>query len=184
MRSSTVSPAAAGAGADRRRHRRLTTAKAIAMVHDTPLVAVNHLEAHALTPRLTDGIEFPYCLFLASAGIPRSSPSPVSANMCGSAPPSTTRWAKPSTRSRRCWACPIRAGRRSNAPRQRGCRALRLSRADAGTADANFSLSGLKTAVRNEASRITPLEPQDISDLCASFQAAVLESTADRLTVG
>src|SRR6266478_5250205 len=29
----------------------LTTAKAIAMVHDTPLIAVNHLEAHALTPR-------------------------------------------------------------------------------------------------------------------------------------
>ena len=29
-----------------------------------------------------------------------------------------------------------------------------------------------------------PLEPQDISDLCASFQAAVLESTADRLSVG
>src|SRR4051795_7405074 len=46
----------------------LTTAKAIAMVDDTPLVAVNHLEAHALTPRLTDGIEFPYCLFLASGG--------------------------------------------------------------------------------------------------------------------
>ncbi|MGY3471891.1 glycoprotease/Kae1 family metallohydrolase [Bradyrhizobium sp. LM6.11] len=46
----------------------LTTAKAIAMVHDTPLVAVNHLEAHALTPRLTDALEFPYCLFLASGG--------------------------------------------------------------------------------------------------------------------
>ena len=29
----------------------LTTAKAIAMVHGTPLIAVNHLEAHALTPR-------------------------------------------------------------------------------------------------------------------------------------
>jgi N6-L-threonylcarbamoyladenine synthase len=42
----------------------------------------------------------------------------------------------------------------------------------------------LKTAVRNEASRLTPLEPQDISDLCAGFQAAVLESTADRLKVG
>src|SRR5260370_19203660 len=53
-----------------------------------------------------------------------------------------------------------------------------------GRPDANFSLSGLKTAVRNEASRINPLEPQDISDLCASFQAAVLESTADRLSVG
>ena len=53
-----------------------------------------------------------------------------------------------------------------------------------GRADANFSLSGLKTAVRNEASRLMPLEPQDISDLCAGFQAAVLESTADRLSVG
>ena len=53
-----------------------------------------------------------------------------------------------------------------------------------GRADANFSLSGLKTAVRNEASRLVPLEPQDISDLCAGFQAAVLESTADRLSVG
>ena len=31
---------------------------------------------------------------------------------------------------------------------------------------------------------MTPLEPQDINDLCAGFQAAVLESTADRLSVG
>jgi tRNA N6-adenosine threonylcarbamoyltransferase len=53
-----------------------------------------------------------------------------------------------------------------------------------GRSDANFSLSGLKTAVRNEVSRLTPMEPQDISDLCASFQAAVLKSTTDRLSVG
>src|SRR5258707_2996636 len=53
-----------------------------------------------------------------------------------------------------------------------------------GRPDANFSLSGLKTAVRNEASRLNPLQPQDISDLCASFQAAVLESRADRRSVG
>src|SRR3989442_8716804 len=46
----------------------LTTAKAIAMVHSTPLIAVNHLEAHALTPRLTCALAFPYCLFLASGG--------------------------------------------------------------------------------------------------------------------
>ncbi len=38
--------------------------------------------------------------------------------------------------------------------------------------------------MRNEASRLMPAEAQDISDLCASFQAAVLESTADRLSVG
>jgi N6-L-threonylcarbamoyladenine synthase len=53
-----------------------------------------------------------------------------------------------------------------------------------GRPDANFSLSGLKTAVRNEANRLGTLEPQDVADLCAGFQAAVLESTADRLSVG
>src|ERR1700737_696483 len=63
-------------------------------------------------------------------------------------------------------------------------RRFALPRPMLGRADANFSLSGLKTAVRNEASRLNPLEPQDISDLCAGFQAAVMESTADRLSVG
>ena len=43
----------------------LTTAKAISLVTGKPLVAVNHLEAHALTARLTDNIPFPYCLFLS-----------------------------------------------------------------------------------------------------------------------
>src|ERR1700674_5423061 len=46
----------------------LTTAKGIAMGHNTPLIAVNHLEAHALTPRLTCDLAFPYCVFLASGG--------------------------------------------------------------------------------------------------------------------
>src|SRR5205807_6184326 len=46
----------------------LTTAKAIALAHDKPLLAVNHLEAHALTARLTEATAFPYCLFLASGG--------------------------------------------------------------------------------------------------------------------
>src|ERR1700751_2285914 len=46
----------------------LTTAKAIALAQSKPLLAVNHLEAHALTARLTDATPFPYCLFLASGG--------------------------------------------------------------------------------------------------------------------
>src|SRR5215510_6151850 len=46
----------------------LTTAKAIALVKNKPLLAVNHLEAHALTARLTHSVAFPYCLFLASGG--------------------------------------------------------------------------------------------------------------------
>jgi N6-L-threonylcarbamoyladenine synthase len=47
----------------------LTTAKAIALAAATPLVAVNHLEGHALTARLTDGLAFPYLLLLVSGGL-------------------------------------------------------------------------------------------------------------------
>ena len=44
------------------------TGKAIAAVQDLPFIAVNHLEGHALTPRLTDDLPFPYLLLLVSGG--------------------------------------------------------------------------------------------------------------------
>jgi len=44
------------------------TAKAIAMAAGKPLIAVNHLEGHALTARLTDNLEFPFLLLLVSGG--------------------------------------------------------------------------------------------------------------------
>lgn len=44
------------------------TAKAIASVHSKPFIAVNHLEGHALTVRLTNQVVFPYLLLLASGG--------------------------------------------------------------------------------------------------------------------
>lgn len=47
----------------------LVTAKALAMAADKPLLAVNHLEGHALSARLAEpGLEFPYLLLLASGG--------------------------------------------------------------------------------------------------------------------
>ena len=44
------------------------TGKAIALGRGLPFVAVNHLEAHALTARLTDNLAFPYLLLLVSGG--------------------------------------------------------------------------------------------------------------------
>ncbi|MEM9045709.1 MAG: tRNA (adenosine(37)-N6)-threonylcarbamoyltransferase complex transferase subunit TsaD [Pseudomonadota bacterium] len=44
------------------------TAKGIAAATGLPLIGVNHLEGHALTPRLTDGVTYPYLLLLASGG--------------------------------------------------------------------------------------------------------------------
>lgn len=47
----------------------LVTAKALAMATGKPLIAVNHLEGHALSPRLVDpDLEFPYLLLLVSGG--------------------------------------------------------------------------------------------------------------------
>ena len=43
-------------------------AKAIALAHNKPFIAVNHLEGHALTARLTDDVAFPYLLLLVSGG--------------------------------------------------------------------------------------------------------------------
>lgn len=45
-----------------------TFGKALAMSLDIPFIAVNHIEAHALSARLTDDLPFPYLLFLASGG--------------------------------------------------------------------------------------------------------------------
>ena len=47
----------------------LVSAKALAMAADKPLIAVNHLEGHALSPRLADSaLGFPYLLLLVSGG--------------------------------------------------------------------------------------------------------------------
>ena len=53
-----------------------------------------------------------------------------------------------------------------------------------GRRDADFSLSGLKTALRLEAEKIAPLSDQDVADLCASFQQAVVDVVKDRLRSG
>ena len=53
-----------------------------------------------------------------------------------------------------------------------------------GRPNADFSLSGLKTATRLAAQAIAPLRPRDVADLCASFQAAIVDVIEDRLRVG
>ncbi|TKW80210.1 MAG: tRNA (adenosine(37)-N6)-threonylcarbamoyltransferase complex transferase subunit TsaD [Bradyrhizobium icense] len=163
----------------------LTTAKAIAMVHDTPLIAVNHLEAHALTPRLTCALAFPYCLFLASGGHTQIVAVAGVGNYVRLGTTVDDAMGEAFDKVAKMLSLPYPGGPQVEiAARGGDAKRFALPRPMLGRADANFSLSGLKTAVRNEASRITPLEQQDIADLCASFQAAVLESTADRLTAG
>jgi N6-L-threonylcarbamoyladenine synthase len=163
----------------------LTTAKAIALVHDTPLLAVNHLEAHALTPRLTNALAFPYCLFLASGGHTQIVAVLGVGKYVRLGTTVDDALGEAFDKVAKMLGLPYPGGPQVERAAQQGD-ATRFSfpRPMLGRPDANFSLSGLKTAVRNEASRMTPLEPQDINDLCAGFQAAVLDSIADRLNVG
>jgi tRNA N6-adenosine threonylcarbamoyltransferase len=163
----------------------LTTAKAIAMVHDTPLIAVNHLEGHALTPRLSGTLAFPYCLFLASGGHTQIVAVVGVGQYVRLGTTVDDAMGEAFDKVAKMLGLPYPGGPQVERAAAGGDpKRFAFPRPMLGRADANFSLSGLKTAVRTEASRLTPLEPQDINDLCASFQAAVLESTADRLSVG
>jgi N6-L-threonylcarbamoyladenine synthase len=163
----------------------LTTAKAIAMVHNTPLIAVNHLEAHALTPRLTDALAFPYCLFLASGGHTQIVAVAGVGDYVRLGTTVDDAMGEAFDKVAKMLALPYPGGPQvERAARNGDATRFAFPRPMLGRADANFSLSGLKTAVRNEISRLASLEEKDINDLCASFQAAVMESTADRLSVG
>ena len=167
----------------------LTTAKAIAMVHDTPLIAVNHLEAHALTPRLTDALAFPYCLFLASGGHTQIVAVAGVGDYVRLGTTVDDAMGEAFDKVAKMLGLPYPGGPQVERTAQGGDPArFAFPRPMLGRSDANFSLSGLKTAVRHEIGRLIgrlgPLQEQDLRDLCASFQAAVMESTADRLRVG
>jgi N6-L-threonylcarbamoyladenine synthase len=163
----------------------LTTGKAIALVHEKPLIAVNHLEAHALTARLTGGVAFPYCLFLASGGHTQI----VAVRGIGDyVRLGTTRddaIGEAFDKTAKLLGLGYPGGPRVEQEAARGDAArFTLPRPMIGRKDADFSLSGLKTALRLEAEKIAPLSDQDVADLCAAFQRAVVDTVTDRLRHG
>lgn len=163
----------------------LTTAKAIALVSNKPLIAVNHLEAHALTARLTDGTPFPYCLFLASGGHTQIVAVRGVGDYVRLGTTIDDAIGEAFDKTAKLLGLGYPGGPQVEMEAARG-NPLRfdLPRPMAGRPEADFSLSGLKTALRLEAERIAPLTDQDVADLCASFQHAVVETIFDRLRTG
>jgi N6-L-threonylcarbamoyladenine synthase len=163
----------------------LTTAKAIALVNAKPLIAVNHLEAHALTARLTDGVAFPYCLFLASGGHTQivavrgiGQYERLGGTVDDAIGEAFDKTAKLLGLGYPGGPLVENEAKKGNTTR------FQLPRPMLNKPHADFSLSGLKTALRLEAEKIAPISNEDVCDLCASFQQAVVDVIADRLRVG
>src|SRR5690554_6428902 len=163
----------------------LMTAKAIAAASGKPLVAVNHLEGHALTARLTDGVEFPYLLLLVSGGHTQV----ILVRGVGH----YERWAttiddalgEAFDKTAKLLGLPYPGGPAvERAARQGDADRFKLPRPLVGEARLDFSFSGLKTAVRQAATEIAPLSDQDISDICASFEKAISRTLQDRIGRG
>jgi N6-L-threonylcarbamoyladenine synthase len=163
----------------------LTTAKAIALVEEKPLIAVNHLEAHALTARLTDNTPFPYCLFLASGGHTQIVAVRGVGDYVRLGTTMDDAIGEAFDKTAKLLGLGYPGGPQVEKEAQCGNAArFALPRPMHGRKDADFSLSGLKTALRLEAEKIAPLSDQDVADLCASFQQAVVEVVLDRLRAG
>ena len=158
----------------------LTTAKALAMAAGKPLVAVNHLEAHALTARLTDGVAFPFLLLLISGGhCQLLAVEGVGAfHLYGTTIDDAVGEAFDKTAKLLGLGYP--GGPNIEALARGGnARRFALPRPMLGREGADFSLSGLKTAVRLVASA-PGFAATDAPDLAASFQAAIVDVLIDR----
>ncbi|MEI2299208.1 tRNA (adenosine(37)-N6)-threonylcarbamoyltransferase complex transferase subunit TsaD [Ensifer sp. MJa1] len=163
----------------------LMTGKAIARATGKPLYAVNHLEGHALTARLTDGLPFPYLMLLVSGGHTQL----ILVKGVGE----YERWGttiddalgEAFDKTAKLLGLPYpggpaveRAARTGNPER------FNFPRPLVGDARLDFSFSGLKTAVRQAAQSLEPVTDQDIADICASFQRAISRTLKDRVGRG
>jgi N6-L-threonylcarbamoyladenine synthase len=159
----------------------LTTAKALALALDKPLIAINHLEAHALTPRLTDNVAFPYLLLLASGGHTQLVAVRGLGDYVRLGTTIDDAIGEAFDKVAKMLSLGYPGGPAVEAQAMSGdATRFNFPRPMQGRAEPNFSLSGLKTAVRLEAERHAPLAAKDIRDLCASFQAAVVDMVVDR----
>ena len=159
------------------------TAKAIAAVHDKPFIAVNHLEGHALSVRLVQDVAFPYLLLLVSGGhcqllivegVGRYRRLGTTIDdAVGEAFDKTAKMLGLGYPGGPAVEAAAKAG---DATR------FDLPRPLKGRPGADFSFSGLKTAVRHVIEGLPPgpLQERDVADIAAAFQAAVGEVLVDR----
>jgi N6-L-threonylcarbamoyladenine synthase len=161
----------------------LTAGKALALASGKPFIGVNHLEAHALTARMTDGVEFPYLALILSGGHTQlvAVRGVGDYRRLGSTVDDAAGEAFDKVGKMLGLPYPGGPGVEELAREGEPSR-FELPRPMLGRPGADFSLSGLKTAVRQELLKLghAPSET-DKKDLAASFQAAMVDIVVDRV---
>lgn len=155
----------------------LITAKALAMAAGKPLLAINHLEGHGFSARLAAGVGFPYLLLLISGGHCQllGVEGPGRFHLYGTTIDDAAGEAFDKTA--KLIGLPYPGGPRIEALAVSGDPArYSLPRPMRGRDGADFSFSGLKTAVR----QLTLSGSVNPADLAAAFQAAVIDILIDR----
>ena len=160
-------------------------AKGIAAATGLPLVGVNHLAGHALTPRLTDDVTYPYLMLLVSGGHCQY--------LIARGPEDFTRLGgtiddapgEAFDKTARLLGLPQPGGPSVQKEAESGNpKRFHFPRPLIQRADCNLSFSGLKTALMRMRDQIVDeksgLTRQDRADLCAGFQAAVADVLASK----
>ena len=159
----------------------VTMAKAIAAAWKKPFLAVNHLEGHALTARLTHDISFPYLLLLVSGGHCQllSVEGPGRYAQLGGTVDDAVGEAFDKTARLLGLGFPGGVAVEREAKKGDATR-FAFPRPMKGRAGCDFSFSGLKTAARHAVAALPAPTERDVADICASFQAAVGDVLVDR----
>jgi N6-L-threonylcarbamoyladenine synthase len=157
------------------------TAKAIAFAHEKPFLAINHLEGHALSARLTEMVEFPYLLLLMSGGHCQllTVRGPGDFTRLGTTIDDAAGECFDKTAKLLGLGFPggpaVERAAKGGDPHR-----FKLPRPMWRKSGCDFSFSGLKTAVRLMAESLPKHDSQSIADLCASFQRTVGDVLVDR----
>ena len=161
------------------------TGKAIALARGLPFIAVHHLEAHALTVGLTEGVPPPYLLLLVSGGHTQllivrdvGQYERLGTTIDDALGEAFDKTAKLLGLGFPGGPAVEQAARKGNARR------FDLPRPMLGREEPHFSFAGLKTAVRRTAEKLVPLNDQDVADIAAAFEAAIADVVADRCARG
>ncbi len=159
-------------------------AKGLSAASKIPLVGVNHLAGHALTPRLTDGLSYPYLMLLVSGGhcqflIVRSATDFTRVGGTIDDAPGEA-----FDKTARLLGLPQPGGPAVQAEAAMGDpKRFKFPRPMLDRAGCDMSFSGLKTAVlraRNDVMIDNTIKRQDGRDLCAGFQTAVVDVLAEK----